>query len=31
LGIHIAALPIVPSRLWQVAAASLKRYENVRK
>jgi CO/xanthine dehydrogenase Mo-binding subunit len=31
LGIHIAALPIVPSRLWEVAAAGLKRYENARK
>jgi CO/xanthine dehydrogenase Mo-binding subunit len=27
LGIHIAALPITPSRLWEVAAAGLKRYE----
>jgi 2-furoyl-CoA dehydrogenase large subunit len=31
LGIHIAALPIVPSRLWEVAAAGEKRYENSRK
>jgi 2-furoyl-CoA dehydrogenase large subunit len=31
LGIQIAALPIVPSRLWEVAAAGLKRYENARK
>ncbi|HEV8725040.1 MAG TPA: molybdopterin cofactor-binding domain-containing protein, partial [Candidatus Binatia bacterium] len=31
LGIHIAALPIVPSRLWEVAARGLKRYENARK
>ena len=31
LGIRIAALPIVPSRLWAVAAAGLKRYENARK
>jgi len=31
LGIRIAALPIVPSRLWEVAAAGLKRYENARK
>jgi 2-furoyl-CoA dehydrogenase large subunit len=31
LGIHIAALPIVPSRLWEVAAAGLTRYENGRK
>jgi len=31
LGIHIAALPIVPSRLWEVAAAGAKRYENARK
>jgi 2-furoyl-CoA dehydrogenase large subunit len=30
-GIHIAALPIVPSRLWEVAAAGAKRYENARK
>jgi 2-furoyl-CoA dehydrogenase large subunit len=31
LGIRIAALPIVPSRLWEAAAAGLKRYENARK
>jgi 2-furoyl-CoA dehydrogenase large subunit len=31
LGIHIAALPVVPSRLWEVAEAGLKRYENARK
>jgi CO/xanthine dehydrogenase Mo-binding subunit len=31
LGIQIAALPIVPSRLWKVAAAGAKRYENERK
>ena len=31
LGIQIAALPIVPGRLWEVAAAGLKRYENARK
>jgi 2-furoyl-CoA dehydrogenase large subunit len=31
LGICIAALPIVPSRLWAVAAAGLKRYDNARK
>jgi 2-furoyl-CoA dehydrogenase large subunit len=31
LGIRIAALPIVPSRLWEVAAAGLTRYENSRK
>ena len=30
LGIQIAALPIVPSRLWEVAAAGGKRYENKR-
>jgi 2-furoyl-CoA dehydrogenase large subunit len=29
--ICIAALPIVPSRLWEVAAAGLKRYENAKK
>jgi hypothetical protein len=28
LDIHIAALPIVPSRLWELAAAGGKRYEN---
>jgi carbon-monoxide dehydrogenase large subunit len=31
LGICIAALPIVPSRLWAAAAAGLKRYDNARK
>jgi aerobic carbon-monoxide dehydrogenase large subunit len=31
LGIRIAALPIVPSRLWEVAASGLKRYENTQK
>ena len=31
LGIHIAALPIVPSRLWEVVAAGAKRYENAKK
>jgi 2-furoyl-CoA dehydrogenase large subunit len=31
LGIHIAALPIVPSRLFEVAAAGGKRYENARR
>ena len=31
LGIRIAALPIVPSRLWEAAAAGLKRYANARK
>ena len=31
LGICIAALPIVPSRLWEVAASGRKRYENARK
>src|SRR5262249_6984540 len=30
LGIRIAALPIVPSRLWETAAAGEKRYENAR-
>jgi 2-furoyl-CoA dehydrogenase large subunit len=31
LGIHIAALPITPSRLWAVASAGLKRYESAKK
>jgi 2-furoyl-CoA dehydrogenase large subunit len=31
LGIRIAALPIVPSRLFEVVAAGGKRYENARK
>jgi CO/xanthine dehydrogenase Mo-binding subunit len=31
LGICIAALPIVPSRLWEVVASGGKRYENERK
>jgi 2-furoyl-CoA dehydrogenase large subunit len=31
LGIRIAALPIVPSRLWELAAAGLKRYENAKR
>jgi 2-furoyl-CoA dehydrogenase large subunit len=31
LGIRIAALPIVPSRLWETAESSLKRYENAQK
>jgi 2-furoyl-CoA dehydrogenase large subunit len=31
LGIQIATLPITPSRLWEVAAAGRKRYENARK
>jgi len=30
LGIRIAALPIVPSRLWEAAAAGEKRYESAR-
>jgi len=31
LDIHIAALPIVPSRLWGLVAAGGKRYENAKK
>src|SRR5262249_43039658 len=31
LGICIAALPILPSRLWETAANGLKRYENPKK
>ena len=31
LGIRIAALPIVPSRLWETAASGLKRYEQAKK
>jgi len=31
LGIHIAALPIVPSRLFEAIASGSKRYDNARK
>jgi CO/xanthine dehydrogenase Mo-binding subunit len=30
LGIHIAALPIVPSRLWEAVSSGMKRYERAK-